>query len=89
MLVGRWLASRHKSLDLSFGLLPMTMRDAFAGYTHSPAKALGVSHDELLATLYADFSIHQCQVGTSAAATTATSSAATFAAAAASRRRRC
>mmetsp|Transcript_45862 Transcript_45862/g.127296 ORF Transcript_45862/g.127296 Transcript_45862/m.127296 type:complete len:215 (+) Transcript_45862:624-1268(+) len=40
----------------------MTMRDAFAGYTHSPAKALGVSHDELLATLYADFSIHQCQV---------------------------
>ena len=60
VLVGRWLASRHKSLDLSLGLLPLSTVAGQPSRAHG--KALGASHDELLAALFRDFHDSQCQV---------------------------
>lgn len=57
-LCGRWLASRHKSLDLSFGLLPLR---TFAS-NQNVVKVVDASHEEVLARLSADFSERQCQV---------------------------
>mmetsp|Transcript_41035 Transcript_41035/g.55923 ORF Transcript_41035/g.55923 Transcript_41035/m.55923 type:complete len:334 (-) Transcript_41035:258-1259(-) len=59
-LCGRWLASRHKSLDLSFGLLPLS---TFASnHQRERVKVVDATLDELMMRLSKDFSERQCQV---------------------------
>ena len=66
VLCGRWLASRHKSLDLSFGLLPQ--RQSFVGCdsttsgSFAQAKVQDVTCEQVLAQLAEDFVTRQCQV---------------------------
>lgn len=58
---GQWLAARHKSVDLTFGLLPL--RTVAAGPKAAAApKAVGLPAAALASQLAHDFSARQCQV---------------------------
>jgi len=61
---GRWLASRHKSIDLTLGLLPLSTvaAGAHARGVGAAEKARGLSLEALASRLADDFAVRHCQV---------------------------
>mmetsp|Transcript_35645 Transcript_35645/g.72650 ORF Transcript_35645/g.72650 Transcript_35645/m.72650 type:complete len:334 (+) Transcript_35645:91-1092(+) len=65
VLCGRWLASRHKSIDLTFGLFPLTTlaRPSEVKLIAANARKLrDLPLTSLAALLSDDFALRQCQV---------------------------